>query len=186
MRKLKLTIVCLFTMLAMLPLLQKFLPGFTATGQSTATLTAPTNVKASDNAYTTKIGVNWDAVKGAALYRILRSTTNNPATASTVGTTAAASFFDTTVPAGQTFFYFVRAENGSNVSPLSQPDQGSRSVINFGPGGVPALNPPAEPPGNSVTAAKAYLGKALFWDEQLSSTRTDSSTRLTTCLARPV
>jgi cytochrome c peroxidase len=161
-------------MLAALPLLQKFLPGFAAVGQSTTALTAPTNVKASDNAYTTKIGVAWDAVRGATLYRVLRSTTNDPTTAVTVGTTAAASFFDTTAAAGQNFFYWARAENGSNVSPLSQPDQGSRSVVNVGPGGVPALNPPPQPPGNLVTAAKAYLGKALFWDEQLSSTRTVS------------
>jgi cytochrome c peroxidase len=34
------------------------------------------------------------------------------------------------------------------------------------------LPPPPQPPGNPVTAAKANLGKALFWDEQLSSTRT--------------
>ena len=34
------------------------------------------------------------------------------------------------------------------------------------PGGGPA--PP--PPGNPITAEKALLGKALFWDEQLSST----------------
>lgn len=34
------------------------------------------------------------------------------------------------------------------------------------------LPPPPQPPGNQVTTAKANLGKALFWDEQLSSTRT--------------
>src|SRR5438552_11603840 len=34
------------------------------------------------------------------------------------------------------------------------------------------LPPPPEPAGNPVTTAKANLGKALFWDEQLSSTRT--------------
>lgn len=34
------------------------------------------------------------------------------------------------------------------------------------------LGPPPVPPGNPVTAAKALLGKTLFWDEQLSSTRT--------------
>jgi cytochrome c peroxidase len=172
MRKLKLTMVCLFTMLALLPLLQNLLPGFTATGQSTSALTAPTNVTASDNAYSTKVGINWDAVRGAALYRVLRSTTNDPTAAADLGTTAAASFFDTTATAGQTFFYWVRAENGSNVSALSQPDQGSRA--NTGQGGGQALNPPGQPAGNPVTAAKAYLGKALFWDEQLSSTRTVS------------
>jgi cytochrome c peroxidase len=34
------------------------------------------------------------------------------------------------------------------------------------------LPPPPQPPGNPVTPAKANLGKALFWDEQVSSTRT--------------
>jgi cytochrome c peroxidase len=39
-------------------------------------------------------------------------------------------------------------------------------------GQPPRLNPPPAPPGNPVTTAKANLGKALFWDEQLSSTNT--------------
>lgn len=34
------------------------------------------------------------------------------------------------------------------------------------------LPPPPVPPGNPITVAKANLGKVLFWDEQLSSTRT--------------
>lgn len=37
------------------------------------------------------------------------------------------------------------------------------------PGPVP---PPPVPPGNPITTAKANLGKVLFWDEQLSSSRT--------------
>jgi cytochrome c peroxidase len=36
------------------------------------------------------------------------------------------------------------------------------------------LPPPPAPPGNPLTQAKADLGKALFWDEQLSSTGTVS------------
>ena len=36
------------------------------------------------------------------------------------------------------------------------------------------LPPPPVPPGNPITPAKARLGKVLFWDEQLSSTRTVS------------
>lgn len=42
-------------------------------------------------------------------------------------------------------------------------------------GGVTAdaqLPPPPEPVGNLLTPAKANLGKTLFWDEQISSTRT--------------
>lgn len=36
------------------------------------------------------------------------------------------------------------------------------------------LNPPPAPAGNPITTAKVNLGKTLFWDEQLSSTRTVS------------
>ncbi|HEX8116047.1 MAG TPA: cytochrome c peroxidase, partial [Pyrinomonadaceae bacterium] len=143
-------------------------------GQAAPALYAPPGVSASDNSYSTKVGVTWGAVRGATTYRVLRNTTNDSGGAVSIGTTAADSFFDTTAPQGQTFFYWVRAENGSNVGPLSLPDQGTRAngLTVFGP--VPPLNPPPAPPGNQVTAAKAALGKALFWDEQLSSTRTVS------------
>lgn len=46
------------------------------------------------------------------------------------------------------------------------------STVNGQPPPPPRLNPPPAPAGNPVTTAKANLGKALFWDEQLSSTRT--------------
>lgn len=38
------------------------------------------------------------------------------------------------------------------------------------PAGGPLPPPPPPPAGNPITAAKTNLGKALFWDEQLSST----------------
>ena len=40
-----------------------------------------------------------------------------------------------------------------------------------GPPGQQPLQPPPAPPGNPITEAKAELGRVLFWDEQLSSTR---------------
>src|SRR5215212_7429860 len=174
MRTLRLSVVCLFVVPALLVLSQRLLPGFVSSGQTSAALYAPTGVVASDNSYSTKVGVTWDAVRGATSYRILRHTANDSGAAVSLGTTAAGAFFDTTAAPGQTFFYWVRAENGSNVGPLSQPDQGTRAngLTVFGP--VPPLNPPPAPPGNQVTAAKAALGKVLFWDEQLSSTRTVS------------
>ncbi len=138
------------------------------------TLNAPTGVTASDGDYANKVGINWDAMRGATLYRILRNTTNDSSTATSVGTTAANYFFDpTAAPAPQIYFYWVRAENGATVSTLGTPDQGGRGdgMIDqswlFQP-----LQPPMAPAGNPVTAAKAYLGKTLFWDEQLSSTGT--------------
>jgi len=170
MRTIKLSMVVLLAALLLTALGNRFLQGSTVTGQAN-TLSAPTNVLASDNVYVTKVGISWDAVRSATLYRIFRNTVNDTASAVNVGTTADSTFFDQTGNAGQAFFYWVRAENGSVVSGLSAPDQGTRAngVIN---GPVPPLNPPPVPPGNPITAAKAYLGKALFWDEQLSSTRT--------------
>jgi cytochrome c peroxidase len=148
----------------------RFFQGFAVTGQA-VTLSAPAEVTASDNAYSTKVGISWDAVRAATLYRIFRNTVNDSASAVVVGATAEGTFFDPSGIAGQTYFYWVRAENGSVISGLSTPDQGTRAngIIN---GPVAPLNPPTAPAGNQVTATKAYLGKALFWDEQLSSTRT--------------
>ena len=169
MRTIKISIISLLCLIA-LAFANRFSPSFTATGQVT-TLSAPTNVTASDNAYATKVEIEWEAIRGATLYRIFRNTANDSASAIAVGTTTQGSFFDTTVAIGQTYFYWVRAENGSNLSSLSGPDQGTRAsgIIN---GPIQPLNPPPVPPGNPVSAAKAYLGKTLFWDEQLSSTRT--------------
>jgi cytochrome c peroxidase len=172
MRTLRLTVVCLFAIPALLVLLHNFLPGSVAAGQSSPALNVPTNVSASDNAYATKVTIIWDAAEGASVYRVLRSTASDASTAVSLGTTPAASFFDTSAVPGQTYFYWVRAENGATVSALSQPDQGTRAIAAGNGGPVPPLNPPPEPAGNTVTAAKAALGKALFWDEQLSSTRT--------------
>jgi cytochrome c peroxidase len=170
MRAIKLSVVSLILLVALLVCANRFLPGFTVAGQGTA-LSSPTNVTASDNSYVTKVGISWDAIRDATQYRILRNTSNDSSTAISVGTTAEGTFFDTTATPGQTFFYWVRAENGNSVSALSTSAQGSRAagVIN---GPVQPLNPPPMPLGNQITAAKALLGKTLFWDEQLSSTRT--------------
>ncbi len=49
------------------------------------------------------------------------------------------------------------------------------AVAQIGPPPPPPLTPltaPPVPPGNPITTAKTNLGKALFWDEQLSSSRT--------------
>lgn len=136
-------------------------------------LAAPTGVTASDNSYNSKVGIFWDTIRGATTYRIFRSTTNDPGTAADIGTTVSNTFFDTLATPGQTFFYWVRAENGAAVSQLSTSDQGTRSnTLSQGP--VPPLEPPPVPPGNPITATKIYLGKTLFWDEQMSSTRTVS------------
>ena len=169
MRKIHLSLILTLSVVATLTVAHGIVPSFRSTAQA-GSLAAPTEVTASDNAYSTKVGIGWNAITGANLYRIFRNTTNNSATAIAIGTTAEGTFFDTTATPGQTFFYWVRAENGSIISSVSTPDTGVRAngVIN----GPPPLNPPPQPAGNPITAAKAFLGKTLFWDEQLSSTQT--------------
>lgn len=171
MRRLKL-FVCLAFILAFSGL--ELYRAKTAAGQTGgSSLAAPTGVSATDNLYNNKVGIYWEPIFGATNYRVFRNTTNNQSNATDVGTTAANSFFDLSAAANQIFFYWARAENGTSVSGLSNADTGIRTnTLQQGP--VPPLDPPPAPPGNPVTAAKAYLGKALFWDEQLSSTRTVS------------
>ncbi|MBP7375283.1 MAG: VCBS repeat-containing protein [Pyrinomonadaceae bacterium] len=138
-------------------------------------LNAPTALKATDSVYATKVGLHWEPVPYAIVYRVFRSATNDSQSAISVGSTSANFFFDATAIAGQQYFYWVRAENSESVSPLGSSDAGMRAVGNNSPGApFPPLEPPIVPGGNPLTAAKAYLGKTLFWDEQLSSTKTVS------------
>ena len=174
MRFIKLMVIAVFVLAAVV-FSNRFMPGINVKGQGGGTtLAAPTGVLATDNQYFNKVGVYWNTIRGANLYRIFRNPANNPATATDIGTTAANYFFDTTATVGQNYFYWVKAENGANVSVFSLVEQGVRA------NGMPAdgifldLNPPPAPAGNEITAAKAYLGKTLFWDEQLSSTKTVS------------
>lgn len=149
--------------------------GTKAAKNTEAGLSAPTGVSASDNDYYDKVGIHWDTMKGATLYRIFRNRNNTTASAVDVGTTAANYFFDTTGTQGTSYYYWVRAENGAGVSDLGASDRGTRGFGGPEPGAtVLPLNPPIAPAGNEITAAKASLGKALFWDEQMSSTRTVS------------
>jgi hypothetical protein len=171
MRQVKIVIIGLFFLIFLGSVSNQFLSP-TVTGQSG--LSAPTGVVASDGSYINKVGLNWDAIRGATTYRILRNTVNDSAGAVSVGTTANNLFLDNSAVAGQNYFYWVRAEDGAIVSGLSQAEPGFRAIGQV-QGPVPPLEPPPPAPSaNQTTAAKVFLGKALFWDEQLSSTRTVS------------
>jgi cytochrome c peroxidase len=165
MRRIKFLLSLCFLLPALAGVFRLF-PVSVVSGQSGG-LVAPTGVAASDGAYNKKIGIWWDAMRNATRYQIFRNTSNDAASALSIGTTVEATFFDTTAVAGQNYFYWVRAENATAASSLSASDTGSRAG-----GTAAALDPPNAPAGNPVTATKAALGKTLFWDEQLSSTRT--------------
>ena len=136
-------------------------------------LPTPTGLDASDGAYTLKVGLAWEHVQGARSYRIYRGTADDPGQASAIGETPSILYEDRTATMGQPYFYWVQALAGESVSRLSEPDPGFVAVGKTGAfGPIGPQRPPLEPPENPVTGAKIYLGKALFWDEQLSSTRT--------------
>ena len=118
-RVVKLAVISIF-MLAAAMMMGRYLPGEVVIGRSQAAgMTAPTGVEASDNDYYNKVGIHWDSIKGATSYRIFRNRSNSIASATDVGTTAANYFFDTTGVQGTTYYYWVRAENGTAVSGFS-------------------------------------------------------------------
>ena len=170
MRRLKLSVALLFILVAAALFGRQFFTTVSAGGN----LGAPSGISASDGDYIDKVNVIWNAVRGATLYRIFRNTSNNSSTATDVGTTQANYFFDTTAQTGQTYFYWVRAENGVSIGDLSNGDQGVRVTGSFHSQFFAPLGPPPTVAGNQITAAKSSLGKTLFWDEQLSSTWTVS------------
>jgi cytochrome c peroxidase len=176
MRRLKLCVSLLFIAFTILFYGQPWLKISSAARNSVevAALSPPQGVSASDGDYIDKVGVLWNTVRGAALYRVFRSVGSDPAAAVDVGTTPANYFFDTTAQVNQNYFYWVRAENSGANSVLSSADQGLRVAGSFQSEIFSPLGPPPMPSGNPVTAAKESLGKALFWDEQLSSTLTVS------------
>ncbi|HMS41121.1 MAG TPA: cytochrome c peroxidase, partial [Pyrinomonadaceae bacterium] len=170
MRRLKLSVALLFILVAAALFGRQFFTTVSAGGN----LGAPSGISASDGDYIDKVNVIWNAVRGATLYRIFRNTSNNSSTATDVGTTQANYFFDTTAQTGQTYFYWVRAENGVSIGDLSNGDQGVRVTGSFHSQFFAPLGPPPTVAGNQITAAKTSFGKTLFWDEQLSSTWTVS------------
>src|SRR5215213_6056330 len=96
MQRIKLLVVFVF---ALAFLAFKFSSSPAVSSQSN--LSAPTGVSATDGVYSTKVGLRWDTMRGASQYRIFRNTTDNPAAATDLGTTAANTFFDQTAPQGQ-------------------------------------------------------------------------------------
>src|SRR5688572_33266160 len=75
-RQLKVSLICLLAGIALLLVGHRAFQSFSASSQTTS-LSAPANVTATDNAYSTKVAVAWNAVRGATLYGIFRNTNNN-------------------------------------------------------------------------------------------------------------
>jgi hypothetical protein len=94
-----------------------------------AGLTAPAWVTATDNKYSSKIGVAWADAVGKAGFRIYRSREASRGY-SPIGATGAAvrSFDDQAVGCGESWYYRVRSTNADGDSVFSPPNEGSTSV----------------------------------------------------------
>ncbi len=114
----------------------------------------PTNVQATDGTVCNQVTVTWSAASGATSYQVLRSTTNDFASAAQVGTSATTTFADTTAVGGTTYFYWVRgvaacgtgsigaSNSGFTHPPLSAPTAANadRTQICQGDGGTISLS----------------------------------------------
>jgi hypothetical protein len=88
---------------------------------------APTNVQATDGAFSNKVVVTWGSVTAATSYEILRSVTSDFSTAAVIGTTTgnlSTTYEDATVSEGQVYYYWVRGYNGALRGAASTSDTG--------------------------------------------------------------
>ncbi len=103
--------------------------GFSSYDAGWRALAVPSNVQASDGTYSDKVRVTWNAVAYAGQYQVRRNTANNLSTATIISSAVyGTTYDDTTATPMQTYFYWVRAENGFGYSQFSPPDTGYRTT----------------------------------------------------------
>lgn len=89
---------------------------------------APAKVQASDGAFTDKVMASWDVISSARFYEIYRAT-SAAGVKTLLGIRSFPQYNDTTASPGFTYFYWVKACNGSNCSDFSTCDIGWRKPL---------------------------------------------------------
>ncbi|MCX6991879.1 MAG: M4 family metallopeptidase [Kiritimatiellaeota bacterium] len=93
-------------------------------------LLPPTGLAASKGAYTGSVRLTWVAATGATSYRIMRSTSSDPNTATAIVETGATSYLDTTALPAVTYYYWLTSRKwrpeGMLTTPFSVGDYGWR------------------------------------------------------------
>ena len=129
------------------------------------TLSAPTNVSASDNIIN-KVQITWDAVSSATHYQVYKADALLGTKTALSGWQTDTTYDDTTADAGTTYYYWVKAaksSSGYNASDYSDYDEG-HSVL-FIP--IPLdLDPPT-----NVSASDKIINKVqITWDAVTGAT----------------
>ena len=133
------------------------LAGATLSGGSTSTSTPPSQpvgLTASQGTSSSGVTVTWTPATGATLYTIYRSTTSGTQGTS-VGTSSSATFTDTTVTAGITYWYSVVAANSAGSSPVSAQVSGYASTT--------TTSAPATPTNVSATKGTSSTTVTVSW-----------------------
>ena len=113
-------------------------------GGATAPSAPPSGVAASDNTFTNKIAVSWNAVAGATRYDVYRSTAAG-SNGSKIASPTSTAYDDTSAVAGTTYYYRAKACNSAGCSGFSSQDSGSRAGGTGGTGGALSGNPAIAP-----------------------------------------
>jgi hypothetical protein len=88
----------------------------------------PATVSASDGSFEDKVELNWDAVGDATEYQIFRDTDPGGGGMTLIGSTTSVSFNDFTVVDLVMYYYWIKACNISDCSPVSTEDSGYAEV----------------------------------------------------------
>ncbi|MBI3986049.1 MAG: VCBS repeat-containing protein [Lentisphaerae bacterium] len=98
---------------------------------------APAGLQASDGTLGGSVGIRWSATARAAYYQLLRSTTDDSGTATTLASNlVTTNYDDASGTAGTIYYYWVRAVNEAGAGSLSASDSGYASLAT--PTGVSA------------------------------------------------
>ena len=130
------------------------------------TLSPPTSVSASDNAYTDMVQITWNTVTGGTHYQVYRAN-NLLATKTAISSwQTGTSYDDTSVIKEEVYYYWVKAAtsiSGDNATGFSSPDTG------YCTGVVPTLVPLSPPTG--VSASDTLVFKVqITWNTVIGAT----------------
>lgn len=88
-------------------------------------LNAPAGLAASDNAFSNKIELSWNSIGAATRYEVWRNTLDDSGSAAQLDfNVSTTNYTDSTVVNGQTYWYWIKAANDTDVSDFSAADTG--------------------------------------------------------------
>ena len=104
---------------------------------SLATVAVPAATVASDDTYADKVIIDWSTVDYATHYYLYRYDDSNLTTGSFLGSVGATTYEDTSVVAGVTYYYTLKACSLAGCSDSSDSDSGRRSILDTDGDGIP-------------------------------------------------